>query len=130
MAAIYNPKFRPTILIRGGSYFLASIPWLVSVFVSSEYREALWWSSAILDRVLSIAAMLLTKIFDCKYRVALNIEHHTERLGLLTLVVLGTFLVLRYSFNSVYQVKCVSRFSSIQMIRTFHIRIWQQAAVR
>ena len=95
MAAIYNPEFRKSIMIRCLSYFIASVPWLVSVFVSSEYREGLWWASAILDLVLSIVAILF--IQRCEYRVTLNIEHHTERLGLLTLVVLGTLSISSYS---------------------------------
>ncbi len=88
MASLYNPEFRSSILIRNVCYVVASIPWIISIFLP-EYRELLWWLSAILDLVLSNAAFYIIEMAHCKFRVAVNIEHHTERLGLLTLIVVG-----------------------------------------
>ncbi len=45
--------------------------------------------STVLDLVLSNATVYLIELMHCKHRVALNVEHHTERIGLLTLIVLG-----------------------------------------
>ena len=88
MASFYNPQFRNSILIRSACYAVASIPWIMSIFVP-ERRELLWWISAALELILSNAAMYIIELVHCEYRVAVNIEHHTERLGLLTLVVIG-----------------------------------------
>jgi hypothetical protein len=79
---------------------VANVPWFVSVFLpvdveSMQKRRLLWWVSFVLDFgslcFSFLMARLLRKWF--RFRLALNIEHFVERLGLFTLIVIGEVIV-------------------------------------
>ena len=70
--------------------FLKTIDF-VSLFVSSDYRAILWGSAAISEYIVQYSQVIasLYLLQPPKYRLAINVEHMNERMGLLTLMVLG-----------------------------------------
>ncbi|KAJ3088214.1 hypothetical protein HK102_009287 [Quaeritorhiza haematococci] len=72
---------------------LSLIPWFVSIFVDPSYRVMLWWLSWACDFAFFHSLIAYARIVRPVHRIALNIEHHVERLGLLTVVVLGEMVV-------------------------------------
>ncbi|KAI9202282.1 bacterial low temperature requirement A protein-domain-containing protein [Polychytrium aggregatum] len=76
-----------------GHYF-STIPWLASVFLPAAYRTPLWWISSLCDLFLpSMCALATRRYLKISHRLAINIEHNTERYGALTLIVIGEIVV-------------------------------------
>lgn len=79
---------------------VASIPFFVSIFfpVTSEgllARRILWWMAYLFDIALFLGALKAAEVYRqyFKFRVALNIEHWVERMGLWIIIVLGEIIV-------------------------------------
>ncbi|KAJ3209614.1 hypothetical protein HK099_008471 [Clydaea vesicula] len=85
--------------------FVASIPWIISLFVDAKYRNILWFTSMALDYFGSPLTILAYKVSSLKnfvnleYSMALNIEHFVERNGLFVIVALGE-VVIAFLFES------------------------------
>jgi low temperature requirement protein LtrA len=79
--------------------------------VAGKYRETLWWTSIGLDYLFRI---LFIGFKPAVHRYAVNIEHHVERYGLLTIVVLGE-VVVGFLFTS----KSSSLYAPIAYVHTF-----------
>ncbi|KAJ3158463.1 hypothetical protein HK101_001316 [Irineochytrium annulatum] len=87
------PKFTPNCLLIGVSYAASMLPYIVSCF---DYPIAIKQYLCIepSQSVLTGPALRWTKFqVKMKYRLAINIEHYTERWGGLTLIVLGEMVV-------------------------------------
>ncbi|KAI8847858.1 hypothetical protein BC829DRAFT_395276 [Chytridium lagenaria] len=73
------------------------MPYLASMFVSYKYRPYLWWAGFLMEILFFMGTIFLLKlIWGTKwaiYRVAVNIEHQTERFCCLTMAVLGEVVV-------------------------------------
>lgn len=96
IVAIYHePDFIFGGLIQlEAAVLLSSIPWFASLFADHSYRYALWGASAILDYGSVFFSVIASYILLGKRkRYAINIEHQTERMGLLTLIVIGEIVV-------------------------------------
>ncbi|KAI8813090.1 bacterial low temperature requirement A protein-domain-containing protein [Cladochytrium replicatum] len=90
----YVPKFAPSNHNVVFSVLFATAFWIASLFTSMDNRYWLWWAAFIVEiGGLYGGLQLATKVFKVKYRFALNIEHYSERYGLLTLIVLGEIVV-------------------------------------
>ncbi|KAI9146441.1 bacterial low temperature requirement A protein-domain-containing protein [Paraphysoderma sedebokerense] len=94
LRAVYHPKFRHSIVIIQWFKLAESVPWFLSLFLSRDYQLRLWWASTILDLLSALQSTILVRFgIKLKYRLALNIEHFTERFGLLTIIVIGEMVV-------------------------------------
>ncbi|KAJ3126972.1 hypothetical protein HK098_006939 [Nowakowskiella sp. JEL0407] len=92
----YASKFRHTMTSTVLPNAFSAIPLIVSLFFADRnIKMALWWTAWAVELASAILPFLLftVKQFKSKYRFALNIEHQTERMGLLTLVVLGEVVI-------------------------------------
>eukprot|EP00158_Paraphelidium_tribonemae_P005795 Partr_v1_DN27527_c2_g1_i1_m30535 putative Bacterial low temperature requirement A protein (LtrA) len=93
-----NPEFIRSMLYLNILPNIAAFGWLASIFVSDlSTRRALWWSSYVADLLVFLGSLTIMnmpwarQLFD--HRVALNIEHWVERLGLFLIIVLGEIIV-------------------------------------
>ncbi|KAI8813990.1 bacterial low temperature requirement A protein-domain-containing protein [Cladochytrium replicatum] len=90
----YVPKFAPSNHNVVFSVLFPTAFWIASLFTSMDDRYWLWWAAFIVEiSMLYGGLQIATKVFKVKYRFALNIEHYSERYGLLTLIVLGEIVV-------------------------------------
>lgn len=88
-AYVSMPKFATNISLRTSATILSSIPWFASIFLDRKYRIPLWWIGLVADFVSRFLVYALRYFFGGKYRLAFNIEHHWERFGLFTMIMLG-----------------------------------------
>ncbi len=89
------PKFRPALFVLLGVQSVTMVPIFVSLFVDSAHQMPLCLASFLFD---ATGMFWLVLIFVrtpslSKYMPAMNLEHNTERLGLLTIIVLGEMVV-------------------------------------
>ncbi|KAJ3196255.1 hypothetical protein HK101_009626 [Irineochytrium annulatum] len=91
------PEFSFAVSITLVISLIGTAPYLASVFLADAYRPALWWSGFLVELAAQNLLILVFRHYIpkrfMKYRLALNIEHHSERFGLLTLMVLGEVVV-------------------------------------
>ncbi|KAJ3329513.1 hypothetical protein HDU76_007747 [Blyttiomyces sp. JEL0837] len=87
------PKFGYFLGLNLGFQLLGTTFYIASLFTSLEGRVILWWSGFFWDTVIYGFVIYISRVFKFKYRVAINIEHHTERIGLLVIIVLGEVVV-------------------------------------
>ncbi|KAI9139392.1 bacterial low temperature requirement A protein-domain-containing protein [Paraphysoderma sedebokerense] len=91
---LFIPKFQHNWYIMQSIRVIVSIPWFIGLFYGIEYQMTLWWISSVLDITSQAQSILLAKFgIRLKYRIALNIEHYTERFGLLSIIVIGEVVV-------------------------------------
>ncbi|KAJ3125741.1 hypothetical protein HK098_008263 [Nowakowskiella sp. JEL0407] len=91
-----TPKFRPQLYSATFPTYLSVVPLFISLFMSDRnVKMALWWTSLAIEFTANFIPYALNVLpsMRAKYRFALNIEHQTERMGLLTLVVLGEVVI-------------------------------------
>ena len=88
LIGIYNqPRFLTSNMVLITSSILSSVPFFISIFLDSSLRTLLWWIGILLDYIFFFIAVAIGRnFFQSQPKVALNIEHHTERHGLLTLI--------------------------------------------
>ncbi|KAJ3178332.1 hypothetical protein HDU87_003644 [Geranomyces variabilis] len=84
--------------------------YIVSIFYP-EHKYVLWWSGIAIDYLLSPCLTLLTRYVDFMprpvYRLAISIEHLSERNGLFFIIVLAEVMVALF-YNSVSSTPDVS----------------------
>jgi low temperature requirement protein LtrA len=98
--AFWFPKFRSFLAVTQIGNIISPTLFLISIFVE-EYREILFWLALAVDTSLFYLSVVIIGLFkNAKYRIALNIEHFTERIGLFTIIVLGECISALNLFNS------------------------------
>ena len=88
---IKNRKFRKNIWYWNLSQNLSSIPYIISLFFQDrDSIRNLWLAGIIVDLIFYIMVANIIRVVKFNYRVGVNIEHITERLGLFTVIVSGS----------------------------------------
>ena len=97
--AVLNPGFRKCIIIQTTAQALPLILWGASIRFSFDeqgqvQRRILWLCGHILDCFGIALGFLIPRWLEAtvRFRLAFNIEHFVERVGLFTLIMLGEML--------------------------------------
>ncbi|KAJ3190871.1 hypothetical protein HK101_008289 [Irineochytrium annulatum] len=97
IVGVLNPKFKSHLVLTNGCNMLGAVPFIVGIFCANETRMALWWLGFAIDTFAFVIVIVIFKMFPDKsmwrYRVAVNIEHATERWAGLTMVILGEMVI-------------------------------------
>ncbi|KAJ3310216.1 hypothetical protein HDU76_003422 [Blyttiomyces sp. JEL0837] len=91
------PQFGPFLMLMELVVVCGTLPFFISLFLPASYRPALWWTGFLVEQFVQNVFLIMMRRWIPKkwlrYRFAFNIEHHAERFGLLTLIVLGEVVV-------------------------------------
>ncbi|KAJ3217420.1 hypothetical protein HDU67_008003 [Dinochytrium kinnereticum] len=91
------PEFSFSVTVFIGVSSVGSIFYLSSLFSPSSYTPILWWSAFLAEQfVQNFLILFMRKLALPKwtrFRVAFNIEHHIERFGFFTIIMLGEVVV-------------------------------------
>ncbi|KAI9141895.1 Low temperature requirement A [Paraphysoderma sedebokerense] len=100
--AHFLPKFRNHFLIHVGIVCIRTAPWLVCMLLPNEkdgisgvgsLKVIMWAVGCIVEILGTFAYIVLSRIrLKFKYRLAINIEHLSERYGLLLIIVSGEII--------------------------------------
>ncbi|KAJ3155954.1 hypothetical protein HDU89_005517 [Geranomyces variabilis] len=97
------PKFRSSLAQAAVPATLSAPMYIVSIFYP-EHQYVLWWIGTAIDYLLSPALILLTRYVDFMprpvHRLAISIEHMSERNGLFLIIVLAEVMIALF-YNSV-----------------------------
>ena len=91
------PQFRASLLQSAAPAFISSILFITSIFTPIVYTYILWCPGIAIDYLLSPLLILATRYLSWiphpVHRLAINIEHMSERNGLFLIIVLGEVMV-------------------------------------
>lgn len=102
------PKFRFNFIVNILSILIPAAFWLAGFFIVPQNEPlaiAIWWGGVLSEIVMQVLSVFIVRYWDVwgcgrifgwklpEYRTALNIEHLTERGGLLIILALGEYAV-------------------------------------
>lgn len=78
------------------TFGISTVVWVVSAFVPEPYRYGVWF----LGMAVVLGANMLPRSIELYDRFPIDVEHLTERFGLLLIIVLGESFVKVLSYLS------------------------------
>ena len=86
-----SPKFMIDIISECIFLIFSSVVYIISIAVADDNNRLVFWSVALgIDLLYHLVSPIIKRhVFKSNYRLALNIEHFTERVGLLTIIAIG-----------------------------------------
>ncbi|KAJ3041417.1 hypothetical protein HDV00_009397 [Rhizophlyctis rosea] len=94
---IYYPHFRNSFISMAAGFFISLPFWVSATVVREEIRVPLMFIGVFIDILASHVAIMLERYVPRfpkpEYRLAVNIEHLTERYGLFLIIVMGEVIV-------------------------------------
>ncbi|KAJ3053909.1 hypothetical protein HK097_003099 [Rhizophlyctis rosea] len=94
---LHFPHFRASFIGMAAGFFISLPFWIAALVVDEHVRLPLMWIGVLIDVFTSHVAILLERYIKAwpkpEYRLAVNIEHLTERYGLFLIIVIGEVVI-------------------------------------
>ncbi|RKO89499.1 bacterial low temperature requirement A protein-domain-containing protein [Blyttiomyces helicus] len=89
---VFYPEFTGSMIMFMVGHMFERAPFAISMAVDEKWHTMLWWLAIGLDYFGRVVLLLFYR-YVYHPKIAVNIEHAAERLGLLTLIMLGEVVV-------------------------------------